>query len=205
MHVNSEPHPKRRIDAVGGLMVVVTLIALGGTAWMRFGRPSGADESSAASVGAQAPPLRLMDLDTREPITLVGLSSKVVWVVFWSAGAPSARTCLAELNTATKRLRSHRRFAIVTAVAETDTPAAVREMREPDLPVYLAAPETRRRFRAEVADPPLHILIDAGGKVLAMARGDGRPTIDRIATVARRRLDEIDPAGETRFASWDHR
>ena len=34
-----------------------------------------------------------------------------------------------------------------------------------------------------------------------MARGDGQPTIGRIAEQARRRLDELDPIGETRFAS----
>ena len=64
-----------------------------------------------------------------------------------------------------------------------------------NLPAYLATPETRRRFRAEVADPPLHILIDAGGRVLAMARGDerhhrpdrrGRPPSPRGARSGRR-------------------
>ena len=34
-----------------------------------------------------------------------------------------------------------------------------------------------------------------------MARGDGQPTVGRIAEEARRRLDEIDPLGEMRFAS----
>ena len=93
---------------------------------------------------------------------------------------------------------------MVTAAVEADDPAAVRTAVEAagvDLPVYLAGPETRRRFHAQDADPPLHVLIDAGGRILAMARGDGRPTIDRIAEQARRRLDELDPIGETRFAS----
>ena len=70
-----------------------------------------------------------------------------------------------------------------------------------NVPVYLASPETRRRFHAQGADPPLHILIDAGGNVIAMARHAGRPTIDRFAEQVRRRLDELDPIGETRFAS----
>ncbi len=147
--------------------------------------------------------MRLIDPETSEPVVLVGLNSKVVWVVFWSAAAPSGRSCLAELESATKRLRSHRSFAMVTAAIESDDPTAVRRAVEAsgvNLPAYLAAPETRRRFRAEVADPPLHILIDAGGRVLAMARGDG-PTIGRIAEVARRRLEELDPVGETRFAA----
>ena len=135
---------------------------------------------------------------------LVGLNSKVAWVVFWSAASPSGRSFLSELEAATKRLRAHRRFAMVTAAIESDDPAAVRKAVESagvNLPAYLAAPETRRRFRAEDADPPLHILIDAGGRILAIARGDGRPTIGRIAEAARQRLDELDPVGETRFAS----
>jgi hypothetical protein len=201
--VTSEPYPKRRIDAMGGLMMLVTLAALAGAAWLRYGRSS-ATEASIAAVGAEAPPLRLIDPETSEPVVLVGLNSKVVWVVLWSAKASSGRSCLAELEAATKRLRTHRRFAMVTAAVESDDPAAVRAAVRAagvTLPVYLAGPETRRRFRAENADPPLHILIDAGGRVLAMAQGDGQPTIGRIAEEARRRLDELDPVGETRFAS----
>jgi peroxiredoxin len=183
--VTSEPYPKRRIDAMSALMVLVTLSALAGAAWMRFGR-SGATESWSASVGAEAPPLRLLDLESSEPMVLVGLNSKVVWVVFWSARAPSGPSCLTELKAASKRLRSHRRFAMVTAAVESDDPAAVRAAMQSagvNLPVYLAGPDTRRRFHAENADPPLHVLIDAGGRILAMARGD------------------LDPIGETRFAA----
>ena len=54
---------------------------------------------------------------------------------------------------------------------------------------------------APSADPPLHVLIDAAGHVIAMARGAGRPTIDRIADQAKRQLDELDPLGDTRFVS----
>ena len=202
MDVASEPYPKRRIDAMTGMMMLVTVAALCGAAWMRFGRSS-APEASTASVGAEAPPLRLIDLDTSEPVMLVGLSSKVVWVVFWSTRAPSGRSCLAELEAATKRLRTHRRFAMVTAAVESDDPIAVRKTVgavDFKLPVYLAGPETRRRFGAENADPPLHFLIDAGGRILAIACGDGQSAIGRIAEQARRRLEELDPVGETRFA-----
>ena len=38
-------------------------------------------------------------------------------------------------------------------------------------------------------------------KVLAMARGDGAGVIGRIAGVASRRLEEIDPRGTMRFAA----
>jgi hypothetical protein len=50
------------------------------------------------------------------------------------------------------------------------------------------------------AIPPLHVLIDEDGRILALARGAGRPTIARIADQARRRLAELDPLDHTRFA-----
>jgi hypothetical protein len=200
--LESEPYPKRRVDAMSGLMMLVTLVALAGAAWLRFDRSS-SPAVSTAIVGAEAPPLRLTDPETSEPIVLVGLRDKVVWVVFWSAASPSGRSCLAELETASRRLRMHRRFATVAAAVEFDDPAKVQAaVRESEFkpPVYLAGAETRRRFHAESADPPLHVLIDSGGRILAMARGGGQPTIGRIAELARRRLDEIDPLGEIRFA-----
>ena len=202
MKLESEPFPKRRIDAMTGVLMLLTLAALAGTAWLRLGRPSAG--TSGATVGANAPPLQLIDPETSQPIVLAGLKDKVAWVVFWSAGSESGRTCLAELETATRRLRMHRRFALVAAAAEGDDAAKIRSAARAagfQQPVYLAAEETRRRFHAEACDPPLHVLIDAGGGILAMARGDGRPTIDRIAQLARDRLDEIDPDGQTRFAS----
>ena len=76
---------KCRIDGVTAIMVVVTAAALLGAAWLRTRRPT-TDEPPA--VGALAPPLRLLDLDTLEPVVLVGLRGKVVWVVFWSADSP---------------------------------------------------------------------------------------------------------------------
>jgi hypothetical protein len=203
--LESEPYPKRRVDAMTGLMMVMTLIALTGAAWLRFGRPASAEVSS-ATVGAEAPPLRLTDPETSEPVVLVGLHDTVVWVVFWSAASPSGQACLAELEKASRRLRIHRRFAMIAAAIEIDDPAKVQAAaREADFkpPIYLAGPETRQRFHAQSAAPPLHVLIDAGGRVLAMARGNGEPTIGRIAEQARRRLDEIDPGGEMRFASAD--
>jgi hypothetical protein len=203
LDVQGEPYPKRRVEPMSGLMLLVTVAALAGAAWLRFGRSS-ASGAPVAVVGAEAPPLRLSDPETAEPVVLAGLNTKVVWVVFWSAGAPSGRKCLAELETASRRLRMHRRFAMVTAAVEIDDPAAVRAVvREAGftLPTYLVGAETRRRFHAENADPPLHVLIDAGGRVLAMARDNGSTSIGRMAEHARRRLDEIDPQGETRFAS----
>jgi hypothetical protein len=155
-------------------------------------------------MGAEAPLLRLLDVKTSEPLVLVGLAGRVVWVVFWSAAAPSGRACLPELAAAWKGLKWHPRFALVTAAVEAGDPGSVSAVVEAggwDLPVYLAGPETRRQFGAGSGDPPLHILIDEDGRIMVMARSASRATIERIADQARRRLDELDPLGQTRFAA----
>ena len=85
MDMTGEPYPKRRIDSMSGLMIMVTFAALSGTAWMRFGRGSGPEGFDGRLL--EAPPLRLIDPETAEPVVLVGLNSKVVWVVFSSATA----------------------------------------------------------------------------------------------------------------------
>jgi len=192
-----------RIDAMSGLMSMVTVAALIGAAWLRFG-PSSSPESMVLTVGEPAPALRLLDLKTSDPLALIGLKSKVVWVVFWSAGSPAGRSCLAELAPAWRGLRVHRRFALVTAAIEAGDPGRVRTAVAAlgvDLPVYLASRQTQRQYRAQHADPPLHVLIDAEGTVIATARGADRATIQRIADLARRRLDELDPLEPFRLAS----
>jgi hypothetical protein len=100
-------------------------------------------------------------------------------------------------------LRSHRRFTLVAAAIDADHPERVRAAADAgsELPIYLASPETRRRFGIEHADPPLHLLIGADGRVTAIARSNGPQTIDRIADQAKLELDRLDPAGDTRFAS----
>lgn len=189
-------------------MSAVTVAAIVGVAWLRYGPTSSSDRSSSTELAmeAEAPPLRLLDVKTSEPMVLIGLGDRVVWVVFWSAAAPSGRECLEEMERAWERLRSRRRFALVAAAVEVNKPASVRGVMEGSgihLPVYLASSETQRQFHVQGGDPPLHVLIDAGGRVIAMARHAGRPTIDRMADQVRRRLDELDPIGETRFATSD--
>src|SRR5262245_35481420 len=103
--------PRRRIDAMSALMSLITIAALVGAAWLRFG-PSSSIESPGPAVDAEAPPLRLLDMETSDPLVLVGLHDKVVWVVFWSANGPTGRSCLPELAAAGKSLKSHRRFAL---------------------------------------------------------------------------------------------
>ena len=91
----------------------------------------------------------------------------------------------------------------MTAAVESGEPDRVRAVVAEsgvDLPVYLASPDSLRRFAAENADPPLNVLIDAEGQVIAIARGAGEATLDRLADQAKRRLDELDPMGNTRFA-----
>ena len=91
----------------------------------------------------------------------------------------------------------------MTAAARRGKPDRVRAVIAEsgvDLPVYLASPESLRRFAAENADPPLHVLIDAEGQVIAIARGAGQATLERLADQAKHRLDELDPMGNTRFA-----
>ena len=187
-------------------MTAITVAAIVGAAWLRYGPrfPREGPEAADVSVGARAPLLRLLDLETSEPMLVLGLGDRVIWVVFWSAESPSGRACLPELEAAWKKLKAHRRFTLVTAAIEADKPAVVRAAVAAsgvDLPVYLASPETRRRFHAQAADPPLHVVIDAGGQVVTMARHAGPSTIDRIAEQVRRRLEELDPIGETRFAA----
>lgn len=203
MDLNGEPYPKRRVDPVPGLMLLVTLAALGGAGWLRLGNLPTAQVAQTAAVGAEAPLLRLIDPATSEPVVMVGLHDRVAWVVFWSAGATSGRACLRDLESATRKLRLHQRFAIVAAAVEVEQGALVRsEARDAGFPrpVYLAGPETCRRFHAGSADPPVHILIDDRGQVLAMARGADDGTIARLAEIVQRRLDELEPAGQTRFA-----
>lgn len=65
---------------------------------------------------------------------------------------------------------------------------------------YLAGPETLRRFGAELADPPLHLLVDGEGRIAALVRGAGQDAINRLAAQVQSWLEEMDPLGKTRFA-----
>jgi hypothetical protein len=194
--------PRRpSIDWLSALMATVTVVALLGAAWFRTG--SAARQGSLA-VGDRAPLLELVDLDSSEPLLLAGLKGKIVWIVFWSADAPAAPGSLAAIARATNRLRTHRRFSLVTAAASGGDPGRVRAAVASsgvDLAVYLASPDSLRRFSAENADPPLNVLLDSDGKIIAIARGAGQATIDRLALQAGHQLDELDPLGNTRFAS----
>jgi hypothetical protein len=205
MDAATEIGSRRRIDPMSALMIVMTAAGLLGAGWLRFG-PTPAPP--APVVGGLAPPIQVIDLETAEPMVLAGLRGKVVWVAFWSADTESGPTSLPVLDDIWNRLKAHRRFVLVAAAVETDQSERIHALLAASrfkLPVYLASPETRRRYGAERADPPLHVLIDAAGHVIAIARGAGRPTIERIADQVKRQLDELDPLGDTRFASSGRR
>jgi hypothetical protein len=191
---------RRWIDPTGVLMIVITTAGLLGAAWLRFGPAS---SPPPAAIGGLAPPLQLLDMDTSEPMVLAGLRGKVVWIVFWSVSSASGPASLPPLEDVWNRLKAHKRFVRGAAAIETDQAKRVRALTGGSpfkLPVYLASPETQRRYGVERADPPLHVLIDAAGRIIAIARGAGRSTIDRIADKAKSQLDELDPLGDTRFA-----
>ena len=89
---------RRRIDVMRAMMAVVTVASIGGIAWLRYGPTSSSGHSPVTELAmdSEVPPLRLLDLKTSEPLVLFGLGDRVVWVVFWSAGAASGRECLEE-------------------------------------------------------------------------------------------------------------
>jgi hypothetical protein len=200
MEAPTEQSRRRPTEWAACTMVIVTVGCLLAAGWLRYSRSKTIEPPT---VGAPIPPLELLDLHTSEPLFLLGLSGRVVWIVFWSADSPSGRATLAEIGRVWPRLRSHRRFTLVAAAMNADHPERVRAAAAAgsELPIYLATPETRRRFGIEHADPPLHLLIGADGRVTAIARGEGPQTIERIADQAKLELDRLDPAGDTRFAS----
>ena len=162
--------PSHRLDRVSVLLALVTLVLVGWTAWLRF---SPATRPEPPAVGLALPPLRLLDLETAEPLVLLGVKGKVTWIVFWSAGSPSGKASLSKLEGVWKRLESHRRFTMVTAATNSDQPERVRAALaeiHATVPAYLAGPETLRRFGAELADPPLHLLVDGEGRIAALVR-----------------------------------
>ena len=190
----------RRIDKLSVFLALATLVIVGWTAWMRFA-PSPRPDPPA--VGSALPPLPLIDLETSEPLVLLGLKGKVVWVVFWSAGTPSGDASLTRMDSVWKRLKADRRFSLVAAAVNSKDPQRVLDVlakNHSTLPAYLAGPETCRRFGAGPADPPLHLLCDAQGRIAAITRGGGQGTIDRLEAQVQSWLEELDPMGNTRFA-----
>ncbi|AGA28950.1 hypothetical protein Sinac_4787 [Singulisphaera acidiphila DSM 18658] len=178
-------------------MALVTTVVLAWTAWLRFG---GEAPIEPPTVGAAVPPLRLLDAATSQPIVLVGLRGRVVWITFWSSNAPAE---FAQLDRVWGQLGSRRGFSMVAAAVDAHAAGRVRTLigqAKSSLPVYLASPETCRTFGATAPNLPLHLLIDEDGHVGAIAHGAGSDTFSRLAEMAERWLDEREPLGKTRFA-----
>lgn len=196
----TEAWTRRRIEPSSAIMVVVTATALLAAAWLHYrSHPAG----ETLTVGARVPPLQVLDLETSEPLLLLGLSGKVVWITFWSVDSATAPSSLKGLEQGTKKLAGHRRFQQVVAAVERkgDKIRATLVSHEIELPAYVASASMLRQFGVASADPLFHALIGADGRIIALARGSDESTIARLAAMAQRRLDELDPQGTTRFAA----
>ncbi len=188
--------PPRRFDPVSTLLAAVTVVALAWTGWLRFG-PERATEPPA--IGTPAPRLRLLDPATSEPMVLLGLRGRIIWLVFWSAGGRAGSSDLEALERTWVRLKDRPRFSMVAAAVD-QPPRVVQAESKSRLPVYLATPETQRAFGANARHLPLHVLIDETGRVGAVAQGMGSETLARLTEQAEAWLDALEPPGKTRFA-----
>ncbi len=191
---NETPAP-RGFDRLSAAMALVTVVMIVWAAWLRFGPPP-APETPA--VGSMAPALRLLDPATSDPLILLGLRGKVVWISFVETTNASGASDLAGLETVWKRFRSRQGFAMAALSIESNHPDRLRAAVKATgvtLPTYLAAPETQRAFGISSGRLPLHILLDPNGHVVAVAQGRGAATLRRLVDQAERWLDEIDPPG----------
>lgn len=196
-----DPPRRRRPDLVSALMVVVTIAFLAGTAWLRFGP---APRPEPPIVGSDAPEIRLIDLQSGEPIVLLGLKGKVVWLTFWSADDALVRQAMSGVDRIWKGLKGRRSFAMIAAAVDSGDAEAVRRAVAVDrleLPVYLAALETRHDFGVKTGELPVHVVIDTDGRVLAIARSGDDLNLSRLEEIVRARLEILDPAGSPRFAA----
>lgn len=191
----------RGFDKVSAVMALVTTVMVAWAGWLRFGPP----RTEPPAVGASAPALRLLNVFTSEPLVLLGLKGKVVWITFFSgADPPPGADDLTALETVWKRFKPRPRFAMAALEVDSgrgDRLRAAVAAAGTTLPTYLAAPETCRAFGVDLRRLPLHVLLDPSGRVAAVARGRGLSTLHRLGDQAERWLDEVEPLGRTRFAS----
>ncbi len=191
----------RRFDRVSVVLAILTVLFVGWTAWLRF-RPT--PRPATLAVGAALPPLKLIELETAQPLLLLGTKGNVTWIIFWSASSATGKECMENLEPVWKRLKAHRRFSMMTAAVFTDPPEQVKAALQgvhATIPGYRAGAEVLRRFGIDSAEPPLQVLVDGDGRIAALVRGGSAETIHRLATQAEHWLDEMDPLGPTRFAA----
>ena len=170
-----------KLDRVSAAMAALTVLALIAFLGFRYGSSI---RGKSLAVGDPAPfSVVLIDLDSSEPLLVLGLKEKVVWIVFWSAQAADVPHSLAAIARALSTIRAHRKFSMFAAAVGASKPERVRAAAAEaggELPVDLASAETSRRFWRHEADPPLHVLIDENGQVIAMGEA-GSSTLDRLA------------------------
>jgi hypothetical protein len=194
------PHrtaPKRGPDLVNALLVMVTIIFLIGSCWIRFGtstnRPS-------LAVGDLAPSLHLRDLNG-EPLIVLGLWGKVVWLTFWSATSREGLIVVDRLDQIWRGLDKEGGFASFSLVIDDVEPEIVRDLiatRSLRLPAYLASAETCRDYGAAAGDLPLHVVINDDGRILAITRGSD---LEEIEEMVKARLRVLHSAGGALFAA----
>jgi hypothetical protein len=183
----------------------VTAAAVLAVVWHHFARR---DDPDPPGLGASIPPLKLLDAATSEPLILLGLRGKVVWITFWSANSPEGAADLAALEPVWNRLSQHAKFTMAAVAARPDRPEIIRaaiSASRSSVPVYLATPETLRAFGARRSPLPLHVLLDPTGRIAAVSQGRDPAIIARLADRASGWLAEIAPTGKTRFTSRPRR
>lgn len=187
-------------DRVSLVLAVLTIVLVTGAAWLRFGpgffvKP--------IRVGEPMPPTRVTSLHEAGSRLLLGMEGRVLWLVFVSTeGGGDVPVVLPELETAWKRLQSHRRFGMAVAAVDPSKPDRARETLSTykgKLPLYLADRNAPRSFGVDAGGGPWHFLIDPHGRVAAVARGSGADTVQRLSRMASDWLDAMAPAGDVRF------
>lgn len=188
-------------DKVSAALAFVASVVVAWFVWFLVGPPLAAEPPA---LGTRPPTLRLIDPATAEPLVLLGLRGKVVWLTFWSADGPTGESDLADLEAVWTRLKSRPGFAMAALSIDAGRSGRLREAvlsAGATLPVYLATPETRRAFGAGASHLPLHVLIQADGRIGAVVQGHGADTLARLAAQVERRLDEIGPPDRGRFSA----
>ena len=201
---DSTPAKAANIDWISALLALAAslLIAVSGYGWL-MGSSNGETKPERPSVASIPPPLRLIDPITGEPVVLIGLQGKVVWVSFISAASKNAQADYDALSKVWKGLHLHRKFAMAVVASPSEDRAAIKGLiraASEKLPTYIAAKETAAAYGVNASNLPFHLVLDPSGKVGAIG---GEGMIDRLAKDATQWLEEIEPSGWTRFARAD--